>query len=453
MGRRALLFGLGAVAAACIACTAILGDFQPTADTRTDGGDGGGSDAPADSSDAGPLSGFLATSVSAGAHHTCGVRDGRVYCWGRDLSGQLGQSPSSYPNGADHPVKISALGQAGGNKAIIAVAAGYNHTCALDGEGSVFCWGLNDRGQLGDPLVTVDTLPHPQPTQVVQVGSKDGFLHNVTTIAAGEGHTCATSSSTVYCWGDNTYAQSGGDPALAGLYSAAHDIGGNFAGAVLAVTAGPKHTCASTGTTSTCWGTQMLGELGLNADGGPPRVTVGGATTPTNPTGGADVGAIGAGEQHTCAQTTSGTIFGAACWGDNTFGQVGASNAAGSFYTPTAVADLSGVDSVVTGASYSCARLKDKTVACWGTNILGQLGQGTTLPGMRVNPAPKPVASLVGVTALAAGFDHACAIVSSKAAGGGGAGQVFCWGAGANNQLGIGPNLENQSTPKLVNSD
>ena len=267
MGRRALLFGLGAVAAACIACTAILGDFQPTADTRTDGGDGGGSDAPADSSDAGPLSGFLATSVSAGAHHTCGVRDGRVYCWGRDLSGQLGQSPSSYPNGADHPVKISALGQAGGNKAIIAVAAGYNHTCALDGEGSVFCWGLNDRGQLGDHAVTLDTLPHPQPTQVVQVGSKDGFLHNVTTIAAGEGHTCATSSSTVYCWGDNSYGACGngvndptGGSGQVWQRSAAKVHG--VIGRPQELALGVFSSCVSTDQGVQCWGQSDSGQLG-----------------------------------------------------------------------------------------------------------------------------------------------------------------------------------------------
>lgn len=453
MGRRALLLGLGAGAAACIACTAILGDFEPTAGTGSpDGGDGGGRiDAPTDSPDAGPLGGFLATSVSAGEHHTCAVRDGRVYCWGRDQQGQLGQPPASFPNGADHPFKISALGQAGGNKGIIAVAAGYNHTCALDGEGSVFCWGLNDRGQLGNPAVAMDNAPHFEQLQVVSANGT-GVLSNVIAIAAGREHTCAVTTGTIVCWGDNTSGECGEKPVVAGQFSTPHDIGGTFVGANKTVTTGPLHTCASTGNTSTCWGTQAAGELGLNADGGPPLVFVGGATTPTNPLLG-KIGAIGAGEQHTCAQTTIGPIFGAACWGDNTFGQVGALDA-GSFFLPRPVANLAGVDSVVTGARYTCALMKDKTVSCWGKNDLGQLGQGTALPGALMNSAPKPVVGLAGVTSLSAGFDHACAVIGSRAGDGGVApGQVFCWGAGADNKLGIGPTLQDQSTPTLVVSE
>jgi alpha-tubulin suppressor-like RCC1 family protein len=442
MGRRALLFGVGAGAAACIACTAILGDFEPTAGTGPgDGGDGGGTDAVADSSDAGQLGGFLATSVSAGEHHTCAVRDGRVFCWGGNAKGQLGQSIGAFDL-ADHPVKISALGEAGGIKGMIAVAAGYNHTCALSGEGTVFCWGANDRGQVGNS--TMDLNPHPDPAQVVGVDGAPGFLHNVIAIAAGERHTCAVTTSTVVCWGDNIDAQSG-NPALALQFSAPHDIGGSFM-AARNVTTGPKHTCASNGTAFTCWGTQASGELGLNADGGPPVVVVGG-TTPAITGAGGCLGAIGAGEFHTCAQTLSG----AACWGKNTSGQVGAADA-GSFFVPTPVANLAAVESVVTGSSHSCALMKDKTVSCWGSNLAGQLGQGAPLAD--VNFAPKPAVGLAGVTSLSAGISHTCAVVGARAADGGvGPGQVFCWGTGRDFRLGIGPTIEDQPTPKLVSAE
>lgn len=444
MGRKTLLFGLGVVAAACVACTAILGDFTPTAGTGPDAGDGGGSDTspPSDApADAPGLGGFLATKVAAGAHHTCGVRAGRVYCWGRNTDGQLGLDPTTYPV-SEKPRQIAGLGEGDlKTQGIIAIAAGSSHTCALDASGNVWCWGKNDLGQLGTSLAGSFIFK-----QVRKSGAGMPALGNVIAISASASTSCAVDGSGgVSCWGANAQGQAGN--AAGGTVTVATDVGNTLNAASVANS--EQHTCsAGTGTGASdkvyCWGTQTSGELGN--DGGAAQVL-----SPAAPpiTLAAAANSVATGIAHSCASVASGGSS-AECWGDNTFGQIGIVGA-GPFNSPTAVAGLTGVDVVRASGNYSCAIKTDKTVVCWGTNDHGQLGRGGTAKATK-NDDVQAVTKLARVTELGLGLDHICAVVAGAGAAATDPGQVMCWGNAADHQLGI-PSTDDQTEPQLVATD
>jgi alpha-tubulin suppressor-like RCC1 family protein len=165
-----------------------------------------------------------------------------------------------------------------------------------------------------------------------------------------------------------------------------------------------------------CWGRNLEGELGLGA-------TSTTATVPTEVPGVTDCAQIAGGKYHTCMLRTGGTV---SCWGNNDSGQVGQpSGSMPTVISPTAVPGLSGVAEVHAGEKSTCARKTDMTVACWGENGLGQLGDGTTTS----RPTPMPVMGLAAdVVELAAGRIFYCARHVS--------GAVSCWGGNGSGQLG-----------------
>lgn len=133
--------------------------------------------------------------------------------------------------------------------------------------------------------------------------------------------------------------------------------------------------------------------------------------------------AVSVGTRHGCAVRASGAV---ACWGDNTFGQLGTGTRE-SDGTPAPVRGIEDAVEVVTGRGHSCARLEGGAVSCWGDNGKGQLGDGTGRPKMS-STKPLAVRNLVDAVSLSAGDDHTCAQRKT--------GSIVCWGDNSLGQLG-----------------
>jgi len=344
-----------------------------------------------------------------------------------------------------------------------AITAGGYHTCALQSTGAMKCWGFNGSGQLGDSSTTQSLIP----TQVT------GLTSGVTAITGGSGHTCALlSTGAVKCWGFNAYGGIGDNTntnrstptQVTGLTSGVTAITAGFqfscallstgaakcwgangyrlgdntttdrwtptqvdglTSGVTAITAGNYHACALLSTgAAKCWGDNRLFALGDN--------TTTNRSTPTQVDGlTSGVTAITAGGMHTCALLSSGAVK---CWGYNLGGRVG-DNTSVNRSTPTQVNGLtSGVTAITAGNEHTCALLSTGAVKCWGQNDYGQLGDNSTTHRW----TPTQVSGLTsGVTAIRAGGAHTCALLST--------GALKCWGYNGDGRLG-----DNSTTNRLI---
>lgn len=293
------------------------------------------------------------------------------------------------------------------------------HTCALSG-GAVYCWGSNQYGQVGDAATSGSLTPVGRPVQVAG-------LANVTQLAAAITHTCAVSAGEVSCWGRNDLGQLG-HAAGVGTYNANPTparVAGLPAGVTQLVT-GSYHSCAIAAGALYCWGSNVDGGLG-SEDG------LGQATPQTAPrvVPGYESGAqaVAAGQGHTCA-LKAGEVK---CWGANLYGQAGPSATVGMF-TPSAaavtVAGLpAGVTQLAAGLYHTCAVSGAGALHCWGNNANGQLGVAAGAgPGGMPQPAPQAVQGMgAQVERVVAGALHTCAAR---------AGALSCWGANTFGQAG-----------------
>jgi len=290
--------------------------------------------------------------------------------------------------------------------AALSIKAGYGHTCVLTSAGGVKCWARNEYGQVGYG----DTALHTTPVDV------SGLTSGVAAIATGWYHTCAlTFGGGVKCWGHNGRGQLG-DESTTDHWTPVNVSG--LTSGVAAIAAGAEHTCAllSLGGGVKCWGYNNYGQLG---DG----VTTD-SSIPINVDGLASgVIAITAGSLHTCALTFGG---GVKCWGSNSDGQLGLGNYV-VHKTPTDVPMLSsGVRAIAAGYFHTCALTSSGEAKCWGNNNYGQVGDGVFDVSDRL--APVTVFGLTsGVTSIAGGYQHTCAVVY---------GGAKCWGYNGAGQQG-----------------
>jgi alpha-tubulin suppressor-like RCC1 family protein len=336
-----------------------------------------------------------AQTVAAGKNFTCAILSGAAKCWGA-LTGNGTRNASAWPR--------DVVGQASG---VLALTGGEAHACAVRTGGEVVCWGSNGEGQLGTGVPTVRTTP-------VDVS---GLASGVSAVAGGSGFACAVVSAAVQCWGDNSYSQIGQSTITTSLSAVPIAVAGVTSN-TLALAPGDYHICAlMTGGTVKCWGNGREGQLGhgfFNTQ----------SATPVNVTGLSGIQKVTAGYDTTCAITAGS---GLKCWGGYVTN------------TPTDVAGLSsGVLDVAAGTHFTCAVVSGGGAKCWGDNFYGQLGTGDT----STRAAPTDVVGLgSGVTAITAGWYHACALLAT--------GGVKCWGNNEGGQLGDGTTTH-RSAPVAV---
>jgi alpha-tubulin suppressor-like RCC1 family protein len=351
------------------------------------------------------------TMIATGAYHACAISSsGGVKCWGENTRGQLGDGTRT---GRYMAVDVNGLSH--GARALS--AAGW-HTCVLTAGGKVECWGLNDKGQLGDGTQTDSAVPVPV----------SSLPDGIQAVSAGTQHTCAlTSGGGVKCWGDNSFGQLGDGTTTPS--SSPVDVRGLTSG-VAAVSAGMQHTCALTKAGGVkCWGLNTYLQLGDGTDFD--------RSVPVDVVGlSRGAKAVSAGGEFTCALLLDG---GVKCWG---FGLVG-DGSKGDHGEPLDVIGLSGPASAISlGRSHACAVVAGGGVMCWGINSSGQLGDGSmmdrSLPAAVVNLSEE-------VTAVSASGVFTCALTAS--------GGVKCWGDNGDGQLADGTNADSVVPVDVLEED
>jgi len=370
----------------------------------------------------GPASAGTPPVVSSGGGGSCTLMpDQTVWCWGSNATGQLGNGTIQ---GSMTPVKVSTLGPAtdvSAGQSDNAVSA-FNHTCAVETTSQVQCWGSNTFGELGRGTMTsFSDLPFPVSGGV-----------QASQVSAGDGFTCAvTLAHAVKCWGDGNDGQLGNGT----FTDSSTPVKVKGLDNVTQVAAGYFHACAleSNGTVW-CWGDNAFGALGNGTTTDSDVPVIVGVQNATY---------IAAGAEDTCAIADApGDLL---CWGANNDGQLGN----GTFTNadlPTQVASLNtGVQQVSLGIDFTCAIANIPQVAalCWGDNGgNGQLGNGALnkppsdpFPGLVFGLSQPPAGGPAAVPVqISAGSDHACVVMTS--------GAVLCWGEGSVARLGDGDTLD-----------
>jgi alpha-tubulin suppressor-like RCC1 family protein len=340
-----------------------------------------------------------ATGIATGAEHSCALLEGgHVRCWGSNERGQLGVGDASLLESSPRDVV--------GLEGVVQLALGASHTCALLADGSIRCWGDNQRAQLGHDASLLPALS-PQPIGDSGLRAKR--------IVAGSHHTCAvrTKENDVVCWGDNEQRQI----APSGLVTfAAPQVVASFSGEP-DVDAGDDFTCVRGSLGIYCRGANDRNQS--SADDSATTLNLALVQNSMN------AGSLVLGARHACATFADGKLF---CWGDNTYRQF-AFSFVDKVKSPMNMSTLfpPATTSITLGSGFSCGvEASEGAPLCVGNNSRGQLGQGFASPfETKVVAVPTP-----GTAALAAGQGHVCALLAS--------GGIACWGAGDKGQLGRG---------------
>ena len=330
------------------------------------------------------ISGF--THVETNGSHSCARKsDETVWCWGLNSSGQLGDGTTT---NRSRPVQVVDL------SGVVSVDTGYDYACALKSDTTVWCWGGNGNGTLGDGTTTNRSRP-------VQVKDSTGlsYLTGVTQVSTGSGHACAMKSNgSAWCWGWNHYGILGSGGPASSIPKEVPNIT-----TATQIRAGAWNSCAVLANgTMTCWGYTAL----LNSNAG-----LNGITLVSRSKG-----------QHICAIASDQTLK---CWGYNDHGQVGIGNTTDRT-SPVTIAGFESALSVSSNNHTTCAVKTDGTPWCWGWNAFGQVGVASTASQL----VPIAVSGVTGVAQISAGYSHTCALLTDTT--------IKCWGDNRSGQLGNG---------------
>jgi alpha-tubulin suppressor-like RCC1 family protein/phosphodiesterase/alkaline phosphatase D-like protein len=341
-----------------------------------------------------------------------------AFAWGLNSHGQLGDGSTTRRLS---PVATDETGVLSG-KTITAISGGYLHSLALCSDGSVATWGFNAQGQLGNGSTTTRSTP-------VEVDLSDA-AGEVVAISAGPFHNLALrADGRIAAWGYNNYGQLGTGDQVTYLRPVLVPAAGALAGKkVVAVAAGAYHSFAlcSDGSVA-AWGYNDEGELG---DGTTVSSPVPVAVDTSGILAGKSVARIAAGQYHLLALCTDGTLV---SWGYNARGQLG-NGATTDARSPVAV-DLSGalsgksVVDLAAGESHSLVRCSDRSLLAWGNNLRFQLGTGSTLASsVPVTVDLSFIPSGTSATSVSSGRNHNLIRLSN--------GSIAAWGENSGGQLG-----------------
>jgi len=347
-----------------------------------------------------------ASHVTCGGSHSCVIKpDKTVQCWGNDSQGQLGNGGSNTTQ--THPTYVPGLTN------VVALSAGGSHTCAITEDHKVWCWGDNAQGQLGDATFVDKTSPVWIFAPVSQISA--GRYHNcgvgpggtvwcwgdnaygqlghgvgpddsvpsqvwdlagVTQVSSGGNHTCAlqpymeggSPHTSVWCWGRNDYGQLGDGTTIDRPFPYS-TVGIDN---VVSISAGGSHTCAVKNDGKMwCWGKGDLGQLG-DIDYSPPTAWT---STPL-PSFGNGITAVATGDSHTCVLDSDHTVWCAGSYADGRRGTVDHPSYYDNYPFPV---DLAGVLEISTTRKHDCVVRYFGQVDCWGDNAYGQIGDGSFL--------------------------------------------------------------------------
>ncbi|MEO1336135.1 MAG: hypothetical protein AAFV29_10850, partial [Myxococcota bacterium] len=331
-------------------------------------------------------------------HGTCALRvEGSLFCVGANENGQL--ATGAFQRDELQPVRTQLAFP------IEQAFRGAFHTCAIVSENDAFCWGNNQDAQLGVPEVQVNTATPERLAPLPEVGWASMSL--------GSFHSCALDTSDrVWCWGQNQFGQSGRPeigapvvlPALVDLRPSNEQV--------TEVAAGAFHTCALVDGTVYCWGRNeslQVGSMGFGSVSIPQLVLD-------------QAIRVVAGDFHSCALRSDRSIW---CWGFNSNGELGrgtisSSELPGIVSGDRRYKDLAAMD------NHTCAISEDDDVFCWGRNVDGQLGIGVSGPPF-VTPQPVDIEAPVQVVG---GRSHTCVLRAG--------GEVLCFGGSGFGELGRG---------------
>lgn len=406
-----------------------------------------------------------ATRTVSGTNRTCAILSNNVWCWGKNNMGQLGDGTTSNSN---IPVKVRSVGDMR-NGEIIDIFTAQHHSCVLTKSSTgrrIYCWGDNRSGQLGNSDFGGSYSAVPIEIKVVSPAAISDFSGDKISAIGGTGDTsCAIASGKVYCWGGNDRGQLGyGSPGSPG-YSAVpaminsgglNRIPNNYSATKLSTGGSRSRTMCviTTEKRAYCWGQAKFGQLGV----GP--ITGDNYSRATRVRGLEDVTDISQDGYwwekdpdyvtHTCAIANAGRVY---CWGGAGRGQAGSLGSGNpkKHLQPAEVHGLPGTAlQVEVGISHSCALMNNggkREVYCWGNNEMGQLGANKKYEGpppeviiwtyepMKINdglPAGERIVS------LSAGANRGCVIMTNK--------RSYCWGLNNEGQIGDGTN-QNRISP------
>ena len=373
--------------------------------------------------------------VSNGSYHSFGLTsDGRIYAWGRNTSGELGIGTTLARSNV--PIAVKTTGTPMDGKVVKQVEGGGryegSHSIALASDGTVYTWGLNQYGQLGN-----NTTINSRSPVAVQVAGTPMEGKTIVQIAAGADHSLALDSGgALYAWGSNAYGQLGNGTTTNSSVPVAVKIAGTpLAGkTIVQIAAGANHNMvlASDGTVYT-WGWNYHGQLGNNTKTNSNTIVA--VQTIGTPIAGKKIVKIAAGQGHSLALTDDGMVY---TWGRNDTGQLG-NNATTDAMLPVAVT-VTGtpmsnktIVEIASGARHSLAIDSSGKVYAWGHNGSGQLGNNSTVnaltPVAVQAPADKNIIQVSGSGWLGA---SSSALTSN--------GAVYSWGRDLDGQLGDGTN-------------